>query len=179
MSRTRRRKQHDNGVGQRRAAAVADHVAGEHLREGKIGDAEVVGLRRKMPRRTGKFIQIISDEVLHEIAVGKVPFRGDLAVDRAVRVAGNIAVRDRANDHARLAVRQVELLHHHVSSVNHAVGVGIQKFLDDHRVSARQAGDLQRDHTGVSVADGVGCDGEDGGAQSHRANARKQRCHEK
>ena len=65
-----------------------------------------------------------------------------------------------------------------ISTVNYAVSVGIQKFLDDHRVSARQAGDLQRDRAAVGVADGGGRDGKDGGTRRDRAKAGIQRRHE-
>ena len=126
-------EQEDHGIGN--GHAVADHVAGELLSPGKIGDGQRIRERRReIPRNLE---QIFPDDVLHEIAALKIQFGGDLFVGRAVRVARHVEIGHAANHHAGLAVGQVKLLHQQIPVINDAVGVEIQKFLHHDRARRR------------------------------------------
>ena len=161
IARPRRRKQQDDGVGQGGAGVVADHIAGELLRIGEIGDGEAVGHRREMPRGAGELEEIMSGNVLHEVAVLEVQLRGD-GPGRGVEITGHIEVGYAADDGVG-AIRQGELLHQPVRAVNHAIGVKVGKLLDDHGFPVRQPADLQREDAAIGVADGGGRVGERGG----------------
>ena len=172
LSRARSRKQQDHGIGQRRAGTVADHVAGELLRVGEIGDVESVGQRREMARGTGQLVQILPDEVLHEIPILEIQRRRDGA-RRRIQIAGHIEIGHPAN-HKVGPILQRELLHQQVAAANDAIGVGVEIFLHHHRFSIGQAGHLQCNSAAVSVADGGRRDGKNNRRARGLSEAGKQ-----
>ena len=169
----RPRHQENNGIGQRRAGAIADDVAGDLLREGKIRDRKLVGERREMAHGAGQLEQIFPDDVLHEITILKIQLRGDGA-RRGIQIAGHIEIGHLAN-HKICPILQSELLHQPVSAVNDAVGVEIEKFLDDHRLHVRQPADRERDEAAVGVADGGRRVGESDRSQGTVSNEQPRR----
>ena len=52
----------------------------------------------------------------------------------------------------------MKLLHHPVISINDAVGVEVEKFLDHHGIAGGQARYLEGDEAAVSIADRCWCD---------------------
>ena len=153
------RKQNHNGIGN--GHTVAGHRASESLRVGKICDRKRICDGCEMPDWTRQLDQILAAESLQDIAL-KIQLRRDLSVGRAIRVAGHIIIRH-ATDHEVRSIRQSILLPQEITPINDAIRVGIEKFLDDHRLRVREAGHLHRDRAVVSVADRVRRDG-----QTHR-----------
>ena len=94
-----------------------------------------------------------------QLCCDRAILRGQVSRDVEVRYRGCSIVK-----HARLAIRQLELLHLRIPRVNNPVAVDVAEFLDQHRLAAGQPAHLQGNDPGVKVAHGGGRDGKGHGS---------------
>ena len=82
-------------------------------------------------------------------------------VARRLRESRNIAeaigktIEDQPDD--KMASLNRELLHQQILAVNHAIGIGVEKFLHHNFFGVCQAPDGEGDKAAVGIADGLGC----------------------